>query len=487
MLAELAGITGVTEDSRRVEAGFAFVAIRGHRQDGHRYVKDAFRRGAAVAVVEKPVPGFKCVVVPDTRRALSEISRDFWNHPADQVRLIGITGTNGKTTTVHLLQSILQAGGIETGVIGTLGPHFPGVNRLTTPGAPDLNRILRGMIHRGVRTVVLEVSSHGLADKRVQDLSFDAAGFTNLSRDHLDYHGNMADYLACKAGLFHMLQEGMPKGFPLTAVIPYHFRSYFRKRFSFPFLTFGESASAEITAVNLSEKDWGTSFQLVTPWGTGRAEISLPGRHNVWNALTAAALALGQGIPLAALLKGLEALAGVPGRMNRLITWEGVSVVIDYAHNPAGMNETIRALRAETPGRILVVLGGRGQRDRGKLRVIGRMLRKADGVFLTTDSPGFDDPRELALEIASGLGHRIPTRLILDRQAAIRQALAESKSGDTLLVSGRGPEDAFQFQGREAGVSDQAYVLTAIRDLGWRFSWPRHDNPPLRAGFIAVQ
>lgn len=485
MMAELSGVTGVTEDSRRVEAGYAFVAIKGRRQDGHRYVRDAFRHGAAIAVVEEPVPGFKCVVVPDTRQALADIAAELWNRPADQVRLIGITGTNGKTTSVHMLQSIFRSGGIETGVIGTLGPHQPGCAHLTTPSAPDLNRIIWKMIRKGVQTVILEVSSHGLAEKRVQNLSFDAAGFTNLGRDHLDYHGNMADYLSCKAELFGKLPAGLAKGFPLTAVIPYNFRSYFQKRYSLPFLTFGHSNSAEVMADHVAEKDWGTSFRLVTPWGSGQTEINLPGRHNVGNALTAAALALGQGIPLGTILEGLASWGGVPGRLNRLVSWEGISVVIDYAHNPSGFKETIRTLRSETSGRILVVLGGRGQRDRGKLRGIGRILRRTDGVYLTTDSPGLDDPRELALEIASGLDARTPVRLVLDRQSAIRQALTNCRSGDTLLVSGRGSEATFQLGGQEVGASDEEYVLTAFSDLGLRFTREHQDMPSLRTGLGA--
>jgi UDP-N-acetylmuramoyl-L-alanyl-D-glutamate--2,6-diaminopimelate ligase len=456
---ESPALTGVTDDTRQLRPGNLYVAVRGTQSDGHRFVAEAVSRGAAALVVEAPQgAGIPEVVVTDGRKAASAAARAWFDRPADRMTLVAVTGTNGKTTTTALARHLLNPGE-DTGSIGTLGA-FDGrgdavpstAGSLTTPGPVDLQATLASMADRGVRTVVMEASSHSLDQRRLDDLTFAAAVFTNLTQDHLDYHRTMEDYLAAKLRLSGLLGISGFEAINLDDAAWSRMPSRSGRR-----ITFGTSAAAEVRAEHVQLGNAGSVFQLRTPWGESVVRLPLLGDYNVSNALGAAAAALGLGRAFGQVVERLETSPQVPGRME-LITETPCVVLRDYAHTPDALERALLALRPLTPGRLIVVFGCGGDRDRGKRPLMGRIASDlADLPVVTSDNPRTEDPDAILDDIERGMGGTSHRRLT-DRREAIAAALAEGRPGDTILLAGKGHE-TYQVVGKEKLPFDEREIV----------------------------
>jgi UDP-N-acetylmuramoyl-L-alanyl-D-glutamate--2,6-diaminopimelate ligase len=450
--------SGVGMDSRTIRPGMLYIAVRGSQADGHRYVADAVRRGAAAVVVESAQQsGVPEILVRDGRRAALALGQAWYGRPSRRLTLIGITGTNGKTTTTGLIRHLFNAAG-GTGSIGTLGA-FDGrgeavpstAGSLTTPGAIDLQATLADLLARGTTHVVMEASSHSLDQGRLDGLAFAAGVFTNLTRDHLDYHETMEAYLAAKLKLIGLLNLG---GIEVINLDDEAWRIMPPRA---PRVTFGLHPAADVRATGVVLDAAGSRFQL--EGGFGRTEASLPllGDFNVSNALAAAACALGLGQPLEEVMARLAVSPQVPGRMERISDVPCI-VLRDYAHTPDALERALATLRPLTSGRVIVVFGCGGDRDRGKRPLMGRIAAEgADLAIATSDNPRTEDPDAIIDEIEQGMGD-VPHLRIPDRLAAIHAALGEARPGDTLLLAGKGHE-TYQVLGTEKVPFDEREIV----------------------------
>ena len=454
-------ITGITTDSRLVGSGDVYIAVRGSQIDGHRFVRDAVGRGAAAIVVETPqglpVPE---VVVRDGRAAALALARAWYDDPGRSLRLIGITGTNGKTTTTGLVRHLLNERG-TAGSIGTLGA-FDGAGAavpstagsLTTPGAIDLQATLAALRDRGTDFVAMETSSHSLDQGRLDGLTFAAAVFTNLTRDHLDYHGTMEAYLTAKLRLSTYLGLG---GVEIVNRDDEAWRALPERAGR---VTFGTAPDADVRASELELDAGGSSFRLTTPWGAADIRLPLLGDFNVSNALAAAATALALGRPLPEVAARLAAAPQVPGRMERI--GERPCVILrDYAHTPDALERALATLRPLTTGRLIVVFGCGGDRDRGKRPIMGQVAaERSDLAVVSSDNPRTEDPEAIIDDIVAGMGSAPHIRLA-DRRAAIARALGEATPGDTVLLAGKGHE-TYQVIGTEKVPFDERDVVADV-------------------------
>ena len=454
-------VTGVTADSRSVTPGMVYVAVRGSQADGHRFITDAVARGAAAVVVEQETTATVAAVrVSDGRRAALALGRYWYGDPGSRLTLVGITGTNGKTTTTSLVRHLLNAAG-DSGSIGTLGAFDGGgspvestAGSLTTPGPIDLQATLARMRDRGVTTVAMETSSHSLDQGRLDGLGFAAGVFTNLTRDHLDYHGTMESYLAAKLRLDALLG---PDG---VQVVNADDPAWGALASGGRRITFGLTPTAQVRAVELQLHHAGTTFNLVSPLGEGIVRLPLLGDFNVANALAAAACAVALGRPFGEILGRLDQAPQVPGRMERLAEVPAV-VLRDYAHTPDALERALAALRPLTPGRLIVVFGCGGDRDRGKRPVMGRIAATlADRAIVTSDNPRTENPAAIIDDVEQGMGE-VPHDREVDRRTAIAVALAGAGPEDTVLLAGKGHE-TYQVIGTEKLPFDEA---TIVRDL----------------------
>jgi UDP-N-acetylmuramoyl-L-alanyl-D-glutamate--2,6-diaminopimelate ligase len=461
-------ITGLTADSRAVRPGDLFVASTGSRVDGHAYIPEALDRGAVAILGSRAVSlpaGVGHVGVPDVEAAKPLLADRFFGHPSGRLAVVGITGTNGKTTTAEILRSMLSMDGRDSGMVGTLGAwigpiHEPLAN--TTPDAIELQRLLARMVDANLSTVVMEVSSHALALDRVGGVDFDVGVFTNLTQDHLDFHGSMEAYEAAKARLFELL---MPDA---VAVLNADDAASdrFAQRTLARVLRYGLSTEADVTAdVRRLDAD-GTAFQL----RHDEQNLLLPvttrliGRHNVSNALAAAAAALALGLPATAIRTGLAALAAVPGRLQPIDCGQDFRVLVDYAHTPDALEQVLTQLRPLTPGRLRVVFGCGGDRDRTKRALMGATVaRLADDIYVTSDNPRSEDPRAILDDILQGMpsATRDHAAALVDRREAISAACSEARGGDIVLVAGKGHE-ATQTIGAQKLVFDDRDVTREV-------------------------
>jgi UDP-N-acetylmuramoyl-L-alanyl-D-glutamate--2,6-diaminopimelate ligase len=441
------GVTGVTHDSRSVEPGFAFVAVPGFKRDGTEFAPEAVGRGAALVVAEREVPGAPTAVVPDARRALAALARAVYGDPSGRLEVYGVTGTNGKTTTSYALYSIL-AGAYGEGGCGlmTTAETISGCERRpavrTTPEATEVQGTLAAMLASGVRRVVMEVSSHGVALGRVAGTRFAGALFTNLTRDHLDLHGSMEEYYAAKRELFFMA-EG-----PRLA----NAEDAWGRRLAGEVegvMTFGGAADADYRVAGVETVGGGTRFALHHPGGVLELESPLLGPYNVLNVAGAASLALAVGVEEEAVGLAVRGMEQVPGRFERVATFgeQGFEVVVDYAHTDVGLEAVLGVARGvaegrdgSTSGRVICVFGAAGERDGAKRPKMGRVAsRLADLSFVTTDDAYAEDPAKIAAEVVAG-ADASRTRVELDRRTAIRRALEEARRGDVVVVAGKGHE-----------------------------------------------
>ena len=448
----------LSADSRSIVPGAVYVAVRGSQADGHRFVADAIRRGASAVIVETPgVSGVPEIVVRDGRRAALALGAAWYGHPSRKLSLIGVTGTNGKTTTTGLIRHLLNATG-TSGSIGTLGA-FDGrdeavlstAGTLTTPGPIDLQATLAALVERSVDRVTMEASSHSLDQGRLDGLRFAAGVFTNLTRDHLDYHGTMESYLAAKLKLGGMLTERGVEVVNLDdtawAVLPVSSRR----------VTFGLHAAADVRATGVVLDAAGSRFRLEGCFGTAEVSLPLLGDFNVANALAAAACALGLGMPLTQVAARLSTAPQVPGRME-LLSETPCVVLRDYAHTPDALARALATLRPLTGGQLVVVFGCGGDRDKGKRPIMGRIAAEGSDVALvTSDNPRTEDPVAIIDDIEQGMGGVAHLRIV-DRLEAIHTALGQARKGDTILLAGKGHE-TYQILGTEKVPFDEREIV----------------------------
>lgn len=456
-------ITGLSADSRRIGPGMLYCAVRGSAQDGHEFVVAAQQRGAVAALVEREQStDLPQVLVRDGRRAAAVAAETWYGKPAAKLDLVGVTGTNGKTTTVALARHVLSA--LEPmGSIGTLGAFDPAgepvpseAGNLTTPGPIDLQATLAALVARGARGAALEVSSHSLDQGRVDGLVFRAGIFTNLTRDHLDYHKTMEDYFKSKAKLLQQLASP-PDG---LEVVNADDPAWQRLRKTHRRITFGER-SGEVTARRVTLDSSGARFELVTPMGSAAVRLPLLGRFNVANALGVAACAWGLGVDLETIAARLSQAPQIPGRMERIARRPCV-VLRDYAHTPDALERALETLRPLTSGRLIVVFGAGGDRDPGKRAPMGEVCaRLADLAIATSDNPRTEDPEKILDQVEAGMGAK-PHRREVDRRKAIALALSLAQPDDTLLLAGKGHE-TYQIIGTEKQPFDEQVV---VRELG---------------------
>jgi len=484
-------VTSLACDSRRVVPGALFIAVPGARTDGARFVAEALERGAcAVMTPRGAVSRTDCVVVEveAVRRAMAFTAARFYGHPSRRLALVGVTGTNGKTTFTYLMESILRQAGFEPGVIGTVtcryrGKATPPVN--TTPESLDLQQTLRQMLDAGVSHVLLEVSSQGLDACRVEACDFTGAVFTMLGRDHLDHHGDPERYFAAKARLFTELLPGTartrpwavinqddPRGRELLGICPVPAST----------VGAGEGAAYRIESARLGRE--GTSLVIGTPQGRRVLASPLLGRVNALNLLLAAAAADRLGVDPDAVARGVQALERIPGRLERVARGKEALFLVDYAHTPDALDQVLPGLRELTQGRLITVFGCGGDRDRGKRPLMGASaVRWSDIVLVTSDNPRSEPPERILEEIRAGIdplgvpcldpGEAVSLAkgekgyaCVVDRREAIRRAVRAAGRGDTVLVAGKGHEEVQILGGERLPFRDDREVLDALRDAG---------------------
>ncbi len=473
-------IRGIAYDSRRCAPGYLFVAWRGFVHDGHDFVGEAHARGAVAACVEREIrvpAGMTRLVVPDARAALGYLASAFYGHPAKKMRLIGVTGTNGKTTTTYLVRSVLAAAGKKTGLIGTVqylvgDKEYPVVR--TTPESLDLQRMLDEMARAFTEAVVMEVSSHALWLHRVVGCEFDAGVFTNLSQDHLEHHQTMERYLQAKSLLFETLGSsywGPPKAGPKVAVLNADdpASQYIAERTPARVMWYGLREGAQVRGEDVVVTPRGVRFVAVTPAGRLPLELALTGRFNAYNALAAVAVGLAEGVPLDAIRRGLEAVRGVPGRFEAVDEGQDFAVVVDYAHTPDGLENVLQTARELTRGRVIAVFGAGGDRDRTKRPLMGEAAgRLSDVVVLTSDNPRSEDPTSILRDIEAGLARvrkRGDYHLVVDRKEAISRAIRMARTGDLVLIAGKGHETYQIFHDRTVPFDDREVARQVLRRL----------------------
>ena len=460
-------ILGLAYDSRKVSPGFLFAAIRGTRTDGNRFLPQAIANGAAGIVSSAPPLeslAMPWIQVDDERAALAILAANFYQHPTEELHLVGVTGTNGKTTTTYLVESILQEAGHTAAVLGTIeyrGPGFDYAAERTTPEAPDLERLFRQVVDAGWRYAVMEVSSHAIEMKRVMGLQFEIAVFTNLSRDHLDFHGDMESYFEAKKKLFTGLTGVKPKLMVLNMDDP----RYESLRAIDPprVITYGMQPAAEICPSHYHFGWDGTDATYKTPLGELEVHTSLMGKPNLYNIGASIGVAVGLDIPSGAVQSGLQRLRNVPGRFELVSAGQLFRVIVDYAHTDDALEKVLRSAREITSGRVIVVFGCGGERDRTKRPVMGEVAtRESDYAVVTSDNPRGEDAMEIIREIEGGMkGARY--RVVADRREAIRTALGEAQKGDTVVIAGKGHE-TYQTIGDRSYAFDDRVVARELLD-----------------------
>jgi UDP-N-acetylmuramoyl-L-alanyl-D-glutamate--2,6-diaminopimelate ligase len=441
-------------DSRRVQDGTLFFCVPGAVADGHDHAAAAVAAGACALIVERELPlPVPQIVVDSCRAAMGPIADVFFGRPSERLLVLGVTGTNGKTTTAYLQHAILAAAGHTAGLLGTIERRIGGVAepaQRTTSEAIDLQRDLRRMLDAGDTACAMEVSSHALDQQRVAGVRFAAAAFTNLTQDHLDYHADMEAYFAAKALLF----DGRC---PTAANADDAYGRRLPADLRFGLATPG----AEVRAEDVRYGAHGTAFRLRTPWGDAEVATRLVGRFNVENALAAVSSAGLAGVPLAAIVTGLEGVAGVPGRLEVVSGDRPFAVIVDYAHTADALENVLRALRPLATGRLIVVFGCGGDRDRGKRPTMARVAcALADEVIITTDNPRSEDPLAIITEVAAGADGRHAVEP--DRRRAIERAIAAAAPGDVVLIAGKGHEQGQDVAGSITPFDDRVVACEVL-------------------------
>ncbi len=459
-------IHDVTHDSRQVGPGSLFVAVRGFTSDGHDFVTQAAGNGASALCVElRQDVSVPQLIVADGRAALPALAALVHHHPSHHLRVVGVTGTNGKTTVAYLLESIAAAAGITSALVGTIGARIAGrpvpVGR-TTPEATDLQRLLAQMVNEEVDIVAIEVSSHALALHRVDHTRFAVAAFTNLTQDHLDFHMDMEAYFAAKASLF---EKSRARRAVIWTDDPYGAR--LAGEVTIPVTRVGMTSSADVRATSVQVSPAGSRFNLVVGDEAREVDLPLGGAFNIENALVAAACAHVLGVGLEDIETGLRDAPQIPGRFERIDAGQKFGVIVDYAHTPEGIDAAVSAARAISDAAVIVVVGAGGDRDRLKRPRMGSAAAAADIAIITSDNPRTEDPLSIIAEVVSGVGAApVDLRIVPDRRSAIRAAVGSAGDGDVILILGKGHEQGQEVHGRVEPFDDRVVAREELAKLG---------------------
>jgi len=470
-------VGGIAYDSRRVKPGDLFVAVEGLSADGHVFVGEALARGASAIAVHRAVQaptGTPILRVQSTRSALAEIAAEFYGRPASRLRMAGITGTDGKTTTTHMAEHVLQASGIVAGAMSTVafkvsGREMDNTSGQTTTEAPEVQAWLARMVEAGASCAVIETTSHALVQERVRACDFDVAAFTNVGHDHLDYHATWEEYLEAKARLIDLAAGSIDKGIEKTAILNRDDASYDRlarkpiaRRW-----TYGLTTAADLHPVELNVTGSGSRFRMRTPLGDAEVSLHVPARFNIYNALCAAGVCLALGVPIEAVGQGLAGFEGVRGRLEPVDLGQDFRVFIDFAHSAGALASALAELRPFTRGRLILVFGSTARSDHDRPGMGRSAAEFSDFFIITTDDPLAEDPVEIARDVQSGAVGKAPGRdyeIVIDRRAAIRRAIDIARPGDCVLLAGKGHERSMRMAGGSEPWDERAEAEAAIRD-----------------------
>ena len=470
-------ITGIAYDSRRVNAGDLFVAVLGLHDDGHTYLADAVRSGAAAVAVERPVrvpEGTPVLRVPSTRIGLAELSAEFYGRPSRRLKLAGVTGTDGKTTVTHMAEHVLQVSGVIAGAMSTVafkvsGREVDNLTGQTTTEAPEVQAWLARMVEAGAQCAVIETTSHALVQERVHACDFDVAAFTNVGHDHLDYHASWEDYIEAKARLIDLTAGAAEKGIEKTAVLNRDDASYERlarkpiaRRW-----TYGLTTASDIHPLELGITGSGSRFRMKTPLGESEVTLNVPAKFNIYNALCAAGVCLALGVPVEDVGRGLAGFEGVRGRLEPVDLGQDFRVYIDFAHAAGSLASALAELRPFTRGRLIAVFGSTARSDHDRPGMGRAAAEFSDFFIITTDDPLSEDPVEIARDVQTGAAGKSPGRdyeIVIDRRAAIRRAIELARPGDTVLLAGKGHERSMRTSRGSEPWDERAEAEAAIKD-----------------------
>lgn len=475
-------IAAVAHDSRKVVPGTLFFCLSGAHVDGHNYIAEAVKRGAVAVVVERDVPdsagSIAIIKVADTRAAMQTMVPCFFEYPGQQLRMLGVTGTNGKTTTTYLLRDILRKAGHKTGLIGTIqtlieDKAIPIKN--TTPDVIELQGMLAEMVESGVEYAIMEVSSHALALNRTAGCEFDVGIFTNITQDHLDFHQTFENYIAAKAELFRSLNNPANTKQGKTAVINLddHAGKIMLQNTTCPVISYATKNEGVLTAYNVNVKEAGSSFQIKGPFGIMELSLMITGMFNVYNVLAAVGAALAEGIAPAVIKQALESFTSVPGRFELVQAGQPFTVIVDYAHTPDGLENVLKTAKQFAQGKIIVVFGCGGDRDRTKRPIMGKIaVQYGDLVLATSDNPRSEDPQKILADVESGIKEALrhdnagkSYEVIADRRQAISRAIRLAKPQDVILIAGKGHETYQILQDRTIDFDDRQVAREVIKEM----------------------
>jgi len=468
-------VAGIAYDSRRVTPGMVFVAVPGRKADGHDFISTAIDRGAIAVICEKN--GFVSqratkIKVADTRESLALAAAAYYQHPSQKLRVIGVTGTNGKTTVSFMVKQILEAAGVNCGLIGTvryeIGERVIPAQR-TTPEALEIQQMMAQMLRADCQACVMEVSSHALEQKRVCGVEFDAAIFTNLTQDHLDYHGTMENYYAAKRKLFSTLEQGMKRsGAIINIDDPFGARLAKETNVEGQ-MTYGLSDTAKVRATGIKLERNATQMVIETPQEKFHCRLPLIGRHNVYNALAAVGAGLVLKVGVNPIQTALNAAKTVPGRLESIVLGQPFGVFVDYAHTDDALRNVLGTLREITPGRLRLLFGCGGNRDAGKRPKMGKVAAElANFTIITSDNPRRESPEKIAAAIEDGFRSVRPDgyRVELDRQRAIDEIIRTAEAGDTVLLAGKGHETYQEFEDTVVPFDDRLHAIETLEAVG---------------------
>jgi UDP-N-acetylmuramoyl-L-alanyl-D-glutamate--2,6-diaminopimelate ligase len=464
-------ITGMEYHSRMVTPDSLFVAVKGFMHDGNDWIEEAVNRGASAVLTEKRAPrSIPQIVVPDARAAMADLAAMMYGHPESVLDIYGVSGTNGKTTTCFLIKQMIEAAGKRVGLISSL-VYDTGKDQIpagrTTPESLDMYRLLHMMTRNECTHAVIEISSHALVLHRVKNLKVRVAAFTNITRDHLDFHTSMDDYLSAKARLLDMVDD--PDKWAVINLDCEEFKPFFTRGRCHKMSYSIKNESADVHLANIQLKPAGSHFELHAPDGMREVEYKLTGRYNLYNALAASTAALAGGLGLDAVAAGLGNAEVVPGRLERIDSTAPFSVFIDFAHTPDALRRTIETLRETSHGKILVLFGCGGDRDRGKRPLMGEAVTSlADYAVLSSDNPRSEDPGRIIDDVRPGLKGGADVKIIEDRKKAIAHILDKASEGDVVLLAGKGAENYQEIKGIRQPYSDREEAAKRLDKRGYQ-------------------
>ena len=467
-------VAGLTYDSRRVQPGMVFIAIPGGQADGHDYINTAISRGASAIICERN--GFSSsratkIKVPDAREAMARVAATYYRHPSTKLQVIGVTGTNGKTTVAFIVKEILEAAGIKTGLLGTvryeIGDRVIPAHR-TTPEALETQQMMAQMVLSGCQACVMEVSSHALEQKRVAGIEFDVAIFTNLTQDHLDYHGTMENYLAAKKKLFTKTANGVKRGTVVINIDDASGAKLAEESDVAVKFTYGIRGAARLRATKIQLGAEASHFTIEGPDQSFACKLPLIGRHNIYNALAATSAALALAVDVKKIQSAFAKMTPVPGRLESVSCGQPFNVFVDYAHTDDALHNVLTTLREITRGRLLLLFGCGGSRDTGKRAKMGAVAADhADFTLITSDNPRRESPAAIAAQIEEGFRSVKQTdyAVELDRKRGIAEILSRAQPGDTVLLAGKGHETYQEFEDTVVPFDDCVFAREALEDM----------------------